>query len=69
MTTANDEVDPKVEALWRDVIENGHRSRLAVLPSHARCSMCSVPFDGIGGPIVRLAGHKPSRKNPTLCNL
>jgi hypothetical protein len=69
MTTDQEEVDPEVEALWRDVLLHGHRSKLAVLPSHARCSMCSVHFDGLAGTIVRLAGHKPSRKNPTLCNL
>ena len=69
MTTDHEEVDPQVEVMWRDVLEHGHRSKLAMLPGHARCSMCSIPFDGIGTPIVRLAGHKPSRKNPTLCNL
>jgi adenylate cyclase len=30
--------------------------------------MCSNPFGGIGGRLFRMAGFKPSRKNPNLCS-
>ncbi len=38
------------------------------LPSPPRCKMCFTPFGGVGGRVVRLAGFKPSRKNPSLCS-
>jgi adenylate cyclase len=38
------------------------------LPSPPRCKMCFTPFGGLGGRVVRLAGFKPSRKNPSLCS-
>jgi adenylate cyclase len=38
------------------------------LPSPPRCKTCFVPFGGVGGRVARMAGFKPSRKNPSLCS-
>jgi adenylate cyclase len=38
-----------------------------LLPSSPRCGICSAPFAGAGGMLVRPLGYRPSRKNPTLC--
>ncbi|MBI2323857.1 MAG: adenylate/guanylate cyclase domain-containing protein [Chloroflexi bacterium] len=56
------------EALWRDVLTRPHPSRFAWLPSAPRCRICRTPLAGPGGRIARLAGYRPSRLNPTLCN-
>jgi adenylate cyclase len=37
------------------------------LPHGPRCKLCQNPFAGVGGRLMRLAGRKPSRKNPNLC--
>lgn len=39
------------------------------LPHEPRCKFCFAPFHGMGGRLVRLAGHRPSRKNPNLCDV
>lgn len=39
------------------------------LPHEPRCSMCGVPFEGLGGTVARLVGYRQWNKNPTLCNL
>ena len=46
----------------------GARRLFRHLPSPPRCKTCYVPFDGIGGRLARLAGFRPSRKNPSLCS-
>jgi adenylate cyclase len=38
------------------------------LPTDPRCRLCSAPFAGVGGRVMRRFGFGPSRKNPTLCN-
>ena len=63
------DASPENEAMWRDVLTRGHRSRMAVLPSSPRCTICQMPFGGIGGTVVRLIGRRPSRKSSNLCNL
>jgi adenylate cyclase len=58
---------------WRKVLVEGHpglkiaQRIFRYLPSPPRCKICHNPFGGIGGKIVGLMGHKPSRKNPQLC--
>ena len=37
------------------------------LPGSPRCSACGAPFAGPGRLIAGPLGHRPSRKNPTLC--
>jgi adenylate cyclase len=39
------------------------------LPHDPRCKFCFAPFAGAGGSIARLAGRRPSRKNPNLCDV
>jgi adenylate cyclase len=38
------------------------------IPSSPRCKLCFNPFGGVGGKFMRLAGFKPSRKNPNFCS-
>jgi adenylate cyclase len=40
---------------------------LFALPGSQRCGMCGAPFAGPGRWVVGPLGHRPSRKNPTLC--
>ena len=60
------------EALY--VLNEGHWTQRGAqrafrhLPSAPRCKLCFIPFGGVGGRVVRLAGFKPSRKNPSLCS-
>ena len=62
------EIDPQIEAMWREVLTTGHRSRWAAIPSSPRCTGCHKPFGGIGGVLTGLLGTRPSRKNPNWCN-
>ena len=62
------EDDRKSEEAWRDILTKPHWSPFAWLPSDPRCSMCRVPFGGIGGRISSLVGQRPWNKNPSLCN-
>jgi adenylate cyclase len=66
---------PTNEALWRslwtgDPPTKVHRARRIFrhLPTGPRCKICYAPFHGIGGPLMRLLGCQPSRKNPHFCN-
>jgi adenylate cyclase len=64
------EIDPKIEALWREILEKGHHHRLSFLPGAPRCGACHIPMKGFGGAIVQLAsGRRQSRKNPNYCNI
>lgn len=56
------------EAMWRGILTRPHPSRFAWLPSSPRCRICRTPFASLGGRVARLAGYRPSRLNPTLCN-
>jgi adenylate cyclase len=38
------------------------------LPSSPRCGTCGAPFAGPGRLIAGPLGHRPSRKNPTVCS-
>jgi adenylate cyclase len=70
---AGDGLDEEARAAWHKVLVEGHeRLRLAQrffrhLPGSPRCKLCHNPFGGVAGRVVRLAGFKPSRKNPNLC--
>jgi adenylate cyclase len=37
------------------------------LPGNPRCMLCYNPFGGLTGKAVGVFGHKPSRKNPNVC--
>ena len=61
---------------WRMLMEEGETtvgrrqlSRLyALLPSGKRCRICSVPFRGLAGRVMRRFGKYPSNFNPHLCS-
>ena len=63
-------VDPE----WRKVLIEGHKPLRVVrqvygaIPSSPRCKVCNNPFGGAGGRMFAIAGVRPSRKNPTVCN-
>jgi adenylate cyclase len=58
---------------WQKILIEGHRPmRVArhvwrAVPSAPRCKVCSSPFGGVGGAVVKRIGWAPSRKNPNLC--
>lgn len=58
---------------WEALLVKGHEPlRVAQrifrrLPGDPRCKLCYNPFGGVSGKLVGVFGHKPSRKNPNLC--
>ena len=64
---------PSAESEWQTILIDGHKSMALArsfwrhVPSAPRCKVCSSPFGGIGGRIVRHVGWAPSRKNPNVC--
>ena len=62
------------EDRWTRLLTEGHPPlRMAQLmmrwiPSPPRCKLCFNPFGGIPGRIMRIAGFRPSRKNPNFCS-
>lgn len=65
--------DASPEQQWHTLLVEGHRPSLMahrvmrLLPSAPRCKVCFSPFAGWGGRLAGVAGFKPSRKNPNLC--
>jgi adenylate cyclase len=57
-------------ATFRGRITFGHFRRfMSSLPSNPRCTICHVPFEGVGATAVRLLlGSSRSRLNPRWCN-
>lgn len=71
------QMDAPNNEMWRMVLDGEvrdcdfkrRRIFLNRLPSNRRCKLCSAPFGGIGGLILRLFfNYRPSNKNPNLCN-
>jgi adenylate cyclase len=64
---------PDDSAEWRKILVDGHRDMVRAravwkrIPSAPRCKICSSPFGGIGGRLIRHAGWARSRKNPNVC--
>jgi adenylate cyclase len=58
---------------WRDFLSGGHsrehaaRQVLKLIPRAPRCRLCAAPFSGVGAPLMRLFGKRPSDKNPNWC--
>jgi len=58
---------------WQRILTEGHRSMTVArhvwraVPSAPRCKVCSSPFGGVGGAVVRRIGWARSRKNPNVC--
>lgn len=62
------------EELWRTIFYDGHPDLLKQhwwhlkMPQRPRCRLCLVPFEGIGGWIMRLKGKARNSRNPNFCN-
>ena len=58
---------------WRDYLTRGDdllrfgRHVFTLLPSDPRCRLCTAPFAGPGGRVMRLIGKRPSEANPNVC--
>jgi adenylate cyclase len=62
------------EAFWREFLTHGDpmerklRGVLKRIPAAGpRCMLCAAPFQGVGAPLMRMIGKRPSGKNPTMC--
>lgn len=62
------ETKDQISEMWRHVLEEGHRTSLSRLPGSHRCTLCEIPFNGVGGVVTRIAGRSSSPQNPHLCN-
>ena len=62
------------EELWRTIFAVGHPELLKQhwlhrkLPQRPRCRLCLVPFEGIGGWLMRMRGKTRNSRNPNYCN-
>ena len=62
------------EAFWREYLTRGDarerrgRQLLRLIPDGPRCKLCLAPFGGLGAPLMRLIGKRPSDRNPTMCD-
>jgi adenylate cyclase len=67
--------DQPSEQYWRDYLTQGEpvtkvaRQVFTALPSDPRCRLCTAPFSGVGGRVMRLIGRTPSRGNPHVCSV
>jgi adenylate cyclase len=58
---------------WEALLVKGHEPLKVAqrifrwLPGDPRCKLCYNPFGGVSGKVVGVFGHKPSRKNPHVC--
>jgi adenylate cyclase len=62
------------EEFWRNFLSRGHSKERAgrmlfkLIPRDPRCRLCAAPFSGVGAPMMRLIGKRPSDKSPNLCS-
>ena len=38
------------------------------IPADPRCRLCAAPFAGVGAPLMRVTGRRPSNQNPRMCD-
>lgn len=73
MTSRTPNGDATNEDFWRDYLMHPDsmmrvgRRVLTLLPSEPRCTLCTAPFGGVGGPLMRLIGKRQSSANPRMC--
>jgi adenylate cyclase len=66
--------DPRNEEFWRSYLSNPDslqatgRLVFSRIPASPRCQLCASPFAGVGAPLMRLIGKRPSDGNPNVCN-
>jgi adenylate cyclase len=65
----------KYDEMWRLMLQEGVSPKpkplvtiFNFLPGGARCMLCNVPFQSIGGSLMRFLGTKPSNYNPRMCD-
>lgn len=62
------------EKFWRDYLTHPDSMMaagikvLSRLPTDPRCRLCSAPFAGAGGALMRVIGRRQSMANPNYCN-
>jgi adenylate cyclase len=62
------------EEFWRDYLSHPDKFQatgrrfFSRIPSNPRCRLCSMPFAGAGGRVLRLVGKRRSSANPYYCN-
>jgi adenylate cyclase len=72
--TSNEPPGGDNEEFWRDFLTRGHskervgRQVFKLIPHAPRCRLCAAPFAGVGAPLMRLIGKRPSDKNPNWCS-
>ncbi len=57
------------EEKWREFLTTPHHTVFSWLPHSPRCSICGVPFEGVGGALLHVIGYRRWNKNPTMCNV
>jgi adenylate cyclase len=71
--TSNESPNPQDEAFWRDFLTNGNsrerklRGIYRRIPHEPRCKVCAAPFSGVGAPLMRMIGKRPSQQTPKIC--
>lgn len=62
------------EEFWREYLTHPDsgmalgRKVLSRLPTDPRCRLCTAPFAGAGGAVMRVFGKRQSMANPNYCN-
>jgi adenylate cyclase len=62
------------DEFWRDFLTRGDgkerrlRRLLRLIPQGPRCKLCAAPFSGIGAPLMRMIGKRPSGRKPNMCS-
>ncbi len=70
---ADESPNPQNEEFWRDFLTNGDsrdrklRGIYRRIPHEPRCKVCAAPFSGVGGPLMRMIGKRPSQQSPKMC--
>ena len=65
---------PEDDAFWHDFLTHGSSRERRIrgvyrrIPQGPRCMMCAAPFGGIGAPLMRMVGRRPSDTNPSMCS-
>jgi adenylate cyclase len=71
--TSNGTPGRENEEFWRDYLTSGSpaerrvRRVLKRIPSEPRCKLCAAPFSGVGAPLMRMIGKRPSQQSPLMC--
>ncbi len=62
------------DEFWRDFLTRGDgkerrlRRLFRLIPQGPRCKLCAAPFSGIGAPLMRMIGKRPSTRKPNMCS-